>query len=167
MKEVPVPAKSTLSISERFWLRVDKSGGPSACWIYQGCKNQVGYGMVSPEFGRTIVAHRFAWQEVHGSIPDGLKCCHSCDNRACVNPEHLFLGTQKDNMRDCRLKGRNAVHKGERNGSAVLSDAEVCAVRESTEPSATLAQKFGVTRGSIWRMRSHRSYRHLNCGVLQ
>lgn len=90
--------------TDRFWRRVDKSG---ECWEWKGRNNWGGYGL----FERTItkkrvVAHRYAWQSERGAIPAGLLVCHRCDNRLCVRPDHLFLGTQKDNMRDCWAKGR-------------------------------------------------------------
>jgi hypothetical protein len=56
--------------------------------------------------GKTIIAHRWAWEIVNGPIPDGLLVCHKCDVTSCVNPDHLFIGTQKENLKDCRDKGR-------------------------------------------------------------
>lgn len=87
---------------ERFWPRVSKSEG---CWEWTGPRYPNGYGMFSYQ-GRTQGTHRVAWMLTHGPIPDGLQVLHRCDNRPCVRPDHLFLGTQADNLRDCRAKGR-------------------------------------------------------------
>ena len=90
----------------RFWSHVEK--GPS-CWEWQGGLYGGGYGLfsVGPKKARkTIPAHRFSYTLVHGAIDTGLFVCHTCDNKKCVNPKHLFVGTQRDNMGDCSRKNR-------------------------------------------------------------
>lgn len=87
---------------ERLWTKVDKSG---ECWLWIANRNWAGYGLFKRE-GKTRAAHREAWRAAHGDIPAGLQVLHRCDNRACVNPAHLFLGSQKDNIQDCIAKGR-------------------------------------------------------------
>lgn len=92
------------SRSERFWSKVNKT---ESCWLWTGTRNSKGYGRFRDN-DRMIVAHRIAWDLAgRGPIPAGMQLCHVCDVRACVNPEHLFLGTQSDNMRDCVKKGRH------------------------------------------------------------
>jgi len=88
---------------ERFWNKVDKNG---SCWIWTGCKNPMGYGRI--RYGKRYkFAHRVIYAFMNGTIPDGKMICHICDNPSCVNPAHLFAGTQFDNMRDCVERNRN------------------------------------------------------------
>lgn len=95
---------------DRLFTLIDKSGGQDSCWNWLGSKNTDGYGRI--RFGeRSIGVHRAAYIATIGEIPEGLYACHKCDNRACANPAHIFLGTQADNMRDCKLKGRTAQTK--------------------------------------------------------
>lgn len=90
----------------RFWSKVEKT---DTCWIWGGNKNQDGYGLFYPLSKKTAQAHRFSWSLINGPVPDGLYVCHKCDNPSCVNPDHLFVGTQTDNMRDCKNKGRRPI----------------------------------------------------------
>lgn len=87
----------------RFWTHVDKSGD---CWIWTGARYALGYGAFGPKGTGAMGAHRYSWILAHGEIPAGMKVLHKCDVRCCVNPDHLFLGTQKDNIADMMAKGR-------------------------------------------------------------
>jgi hypothetical protein len=97
-----------LSSVDLFWAKVRRTDG---CWEWTGARLHSGYGKLGRK-GRTYVAHRFAWELVNGAIPDGLFACHRCDNRLCVRPDHLFLGTQKDNIADMLSKGRGSLPPG-------------------------------------------------------
>lgn len=89
---------------ERFWSHIEKREG-EGCWLWTGTTDAKGYGMCSVVYG-SVRAHRASWLITKGAIPVGLYVCHRCDVRACVRPDHLFVGTQKDNMNDCVNKGR-------------------------------------------------------------
>lgn len=146
---------------ERFWSRVDK-GSADECWLWTGGLVKKRYGNFQlPE--QQWLAHRFAWTLVFGEIPDGLCVCHRCDNPPCVNPDHLFLGTHTDNMRDCIAKGRMA--HGERVGGAKLTPQKVRQMRglyDTGTSVARLSRMFGVVSGTVCYVVHRRHWKHVS-----
>lgn len=138
----------------RFWRRVDRSGGPDACWPWTGTLSRKGYGRIGDGQPYSSFAHRRAWLFHNGTLPDGLCVCHRCDNPGCCNPAHLFLGTNRENVADRDAKGRTG--RGERNRHAVLSRPEVAAIRAEYATGQTsyrrLAAKYGVNKSTIRRV---------------
>jgi len=119
---VPTTQQETPDWAERFWTKVDRRG-PDDCWEWTGCVSQrAGYGQFHLN-RKTQLAHRIAYALTHGAIPEGVFVCHHCDNRMCCNPDHLFLGTQIDNMRDCIAKDR--FPSGNRNGMHLHPEAAI------------------------------------------
>jgi hypothetical protein len=138
-----------LTPRERFLAKVcpEPNGG---CWLWRGQLNQSGYGVLWLA-GKSCIAHRAAWMLFRGEIPPDLLVCHTCDVRACVNPEHLFLGTHTDNARDRKEKGRSML--GEKIHSARLSEQQVRRIKEMLAEGrmymSELARAFGVTPSTI------------------
>jgi hypothetical protein len=138
----------------RFHARVQRAGA-DACWPWQG-KRRNGYGRMFAN-GKMLSAHRVSWALANGSIPDGMKVLHRCDNPPCVNPNHLFVGTQGDNMRDCAAKRRLSLQQhpertqGERHPMAKLTADVVREIRARKGSASTyaLAREFGVCQATI------------------
>lgn len=125
---------------------------PDECWEWQAYRNKFGYGCINRTFQgkRVYKTHRLVWALMFGPIPNNLCVLHRCDNPACCNPRHLFLGTQGDNSRDRGLKGRTAA--GERQGSAKLTALDVKLIRRLQKEGwaqRALGRKFGVVQGTI------------------
>ena len=136
------------AIADRFWSKVDCSGGPDACWPWMAACNPNHYGVFSVE-GKNIGAHVFAFK-TENDLPTGLMVCHSCDNPPCCNPKHLFAGTHADNMADRTAKGRHVAVRGVARPGAKLTDEIVLTLRARYVPRSVengtraLAREFGV-----------------------
>lgn len=149
-------------LDQRFWKFVDSSGGVDACWPWRGAINATGYGRLSPRDGSEL-AHRYAYRVRIAPIPDGLCLCHRCDNRKCVNPHHMFVGTRADNNRDMHGKGRGV--RGERSGTATMTEATARAILAAcgtgTEAKTVIARRFGVGIGAVHGIAHGRKWRHI------
>jgi hypothetical protein len=148
----------------RFWERVRKGDG---CWEWSGAVSDTGYGKACIGHQKTMNAHRLAYVLTHGPVPDGMYVCHKCDNRRCVNPEHLFVGTPTENNRDAIQKGRVRYRgqSGEQNPSAKLTRNEVEEIRRQiacgTASKAQLAAQYGVSADHISAIARRRCWKSL------
>lgn len=145
----------------RFWSKVQRGDG---CWLWAAkSKDWDGYGLFSLG-GRSVRAHRLAWELENGPIPDGQVVCHRCDNPPCVNPDHLFLGTPRDNFRDCLAKGRYSP-KGTGNAAAKLSEEDIAKIRNLYASGGWsqqgIANIFGVHQTAISAVVRGKRWRHV------
>lgn len=152
------------SQEEVFWLKVNKSPKINkTCWEWIGKSLTSGYGKMRFN-GTPQGSHRISWQIHHGNIPEGLNVLHKCDNRLCVNPEHLFLGTQKDNMVDMVKKGRGNPSKGESHVCAKLTEAQVIEIYKRAKKGdrlIALAREFNVHTTTVFDIREQKTWKHL------
>jgi|688.fasta_scaffold417665_1 hypothetical protein len=143
----------------------------SGCWLWIGAHSTAtGYGnfRISPK-ANAEPAHRASWRLHCGSIPGGMQICHRCDVPACVNPDHLFVGTPTDNMRDAAQKGRmnwkpnevRALKRGIEHPAAKLTEADVLAIRASARLGIELAEAYGVSNVTISRIQRRLLWRHV------
>jgi hypothetical protein len=157
-----------------FWEKVEKKQ-PTECWIWKGyCPKpghpRYGYGVIKVA-GKAWRAHRYAYSISKGPIPPGTQVCHSCDNPPCCNPEHLWLGTAFDNMRDMVRKGRHVPRlgatpyhnqvRGESCHNAKLTEAIVRAIRLDQRGAGVIAKDLGVSWDAIDRIRKGKTWRHI------
>jgi hypothetical protein len=151
-------------LSERFEANVDRSPGQGpdgSCHLWTAYRMRVGYGTTS-EGSLMLLAHRVAWELENGPIPDGLHCLHHCDNRPCVNVEHLFLGTNADNMADMKAKGRAA--KGSDHWRAKLTEEDIPQIRMLVAigfTQAYIAGIYGVATSQIHNVKTRKTWGHV------
>lgn len=152
------PSRSLIS---RFWSYVTTSDN---CWEWQGSKRN-GYGRIWSD-GKMVRAHRVSFVIHFGAIPNGLFVLHHCDNPGCVNPKHLFLGTQAENMKDCRDKGRSTglmafYGKGSECPSAKLTEEDVREIRRRNDTQDRIAKEFGVCQKTISNIMRRVNWKHV------
>lgn len=138
-----LPARTPI---QRFLAKFARSG--QDCWVWRGTRNAASYGIFTID-GDPVLAHRFSYELFRDAIPEGLFVCHRCDNPGCVNPAHLFLGTQRDNMADMATKGR------QNNGRIKLSPDSVREIRErcaAGEAQKDVALAFGLSPSAVCRI---------------
>lgn len=153
--------------------RCDENG----CWIWTGTVNGAGYGTIGlggAELGKGF-SHRVSYMVHHGDIPDGMLVCHRCDVKLCINPDHLFLGTYRDNVQDMIAKGRmnnlrtpariESQPRGPSHGMAKLTEAEVLSIidkfLEGETTKASLAKEFNVSRAMVRNIINGKNWKHL------
>lgn len=151
---------------KRFWSQIKKDD-ETGCWNWTGYCSCAGTRPVITAYRKQVKAHRYSYSEFKGPIPKGHYICHHCDNRFCVNPDHLFAGTQDDNMKDMMKKDRQHNPKGELNGRAKLTEEDVLYIRKSYIPrhkkfsQKALAKKFRVTTTQIQAILYRQQWTHI------
>lgn len=167
--DVPVRPQG-LPLEERFWMAVDATAGPDACWPWTGSRNlnRGGYGFLTVwENNRhqVVLAHRLSWELANGRpVPDGLFILHSCDNPPCVNPAHLRAGTHLENMADAVRRGRTNPQRGEASVKAKLTTAAVLDIRRrraAGESREVLAAEYGIHREYVTSLVSRKRWKHI------
>lgn len=150
-------------LADRFWPKVRKGPG---CWVWIAARNPDGRGVIRDENSRMDLSARVAWRLANGPIPRGQQVCHRCDNTSCVRPNHLFLGTQLDNVRDASMKRRmvgNRTNGDQRSYSKLdgAGAAQLRRLRASGLTYAELAAKFSISRALVWQVLSRRRWAHV------
>ncbi len=143
-------------------LKIGAVPNQSGCLVWQAGQTSDGYGVVTYK-GKTRLAHRVSYEVSTGIAVEGKYVCHKCDNPLCINPEHLFLGTHKDNMFDMKTKGRRkGIGCGESNGRAKLTAQQAKEIREQRSNGVmlkTLASQYGVGTSTIARVASMENWK--------
>lgn len=132
----------------------------SGCWLWLDGVGATGYGYLRHR-GKMWRAHRVSWILHRGEIPKDMGVLHKCDTPSCVNPDHLYLGTQKENSADRERKGRGVYVRGENVGNAKLTEAQVLAIRSDTRSERALIEHYGVSSAHISRIKRRKTWNHI------
>lgn len=153
--------KTNKKINQRFWDKVKKT---KKCWIWKAGKFNTGYGSFRIR-NHMLPAHRVSWLLVYGFIPKNQCVLHKCDVRECVNPNHLFLGTKVDNIRDMIHKGRDNKAIGEQNGFSKLNESQIKKIRKSYKNGnssyAKLAKGFDISASTVGHIVNKQNWKHV------
>ena len=153
-QDMNAPIRKQRRYGAPFWESVDRT---DACWNWTGALNSDGYGSWGGPGADK--AHRVAWRLANGEIPQGAHVLHRCDNRRCVNPDHLFLGSNADNVADKMAKNRHL--RGEATHAARLTEDDVRAIRADSRDNATIGRQYGVTTTTIWQIKHRKRWQHV------
>lgn len=156
------PGPKPLAVTDRFFAKLDRSGGQNACHIWTAGTYRNGYGMFWTSGRQKVRAHRFAYELAFGRIPHGNHVCHRCDEPLCCNPAHLFVGTDAENMADMVSKGRQA--RGSRRPDALLNERQVRHILrlKGRLTRREIGEAFGVSYRTIGNIHERRSWRHVS-----
>jgi hypothetical protein len=132
----------------------------SGCWLWLGATNPSGYGHFTSR-GTLRLAHRAAFEVHIGPIPSGVCVCHRCDTRACINPDHLFLGSAADNSHDALKKGRLKTHRGVEHPRAALTDDDVRQIRLDSRTLTEIGNDYGVHHTTVMRVKTRKRWAHV------
>ena len=154
------------SLKKRFYKKYH-SGNSEECWEWKGAIGRTGYGAINNVPNKrpiVLQAHRLSFELYNGvAIPEGLCVCHKCDNRKCVNPDHLFLGTKTENNQDRDAKVRQAF--GARNGMSKLSENQVLSILKMSKDGVSnpkIAKEFSMSRITVWEIVTKKKWKHLH-----
>lgn len=154
--------ESSEQVACRFWDHVCPEPN-TGCWLWTGCSFHYGHGAFSVA-GKNLKAHRVSWFICTGNDPLDLCVCHKCDTPACVNPDHLFLGTQRDNTHDMFAKGRANIPYGDHHPNAKLTSDRVVEIRRRLAAGEThekISASFNVTKGLISQIHRRKIWNHV------
>jgi hypothetical protein len=146
------------SPEEAFEARVKPN--PTGCLEWTGAKIKDGYGMIKVG-GVSTLAHRFSYERHVSAIPSDRKVLHTCDNPSCVNPDHLFLGTDQDNVDDMFAKGRGRKASGEAHGRTKLTETDVLAIKSDPRKYRDIATAFGIGKSTVGYIKSGKNWPHV------
>ena len=146
----------------RMMSKVEKNRGPKGdCWNFTGVKTHFGYGKIKINKKMTMT-HRFSW-EIHNSkkIPEGFFALHKCDNPSCINPDHITIGTQKDNMQHRADRNRQNMPNGESHHLSKITSRKILKIYNSELPAKELSKKYNIEISYIYRIKRREVWKHL------
>lgn len=158
-----LPVEEITRYKDKFFSRVRITGDD--CWNYRAV-DQRGYGLIPVRLNDDewpkVKAHRLAWVLTHNQkIPAGMVICHRCDNPACINPAHLFIGTQKDNVADMMAKGRAVFYMSREDRPTKITEQDVRDIRQRNTPHRTEAERYGLSYTYIYNIRAGLKWKHV------